>query len=480
MSMGCLDKATKPSAVDGSQMLGHADVAAHRPVSNAILILISLAYLIWLLLQPREAFKGLFATMAWVSVLFAMIRLCAIFTPKPKDHGLAEMSDDLPPYTVLVPLFHEAQMVGQIMRGLDALRYPRDKLDIILITEEVDPLTTQAVAKALQPPFRQIIVPTGTPQTKPRALNFALQTSRGEFVTIYDAEDRPHPDQLLAAIAAFQARPDWAAVQAPLDYYNHDDNWLTRQFALEYAALFHVWIPFLTRLELPFPLGGTSNHMRRAPLDAVGGWDAFNVTEDADLSFRLAANGHVIGYIHPPTEEEAVSRLPDWRLQRARWMKGYIQTWDVHMAKPFAPGGLRGCLRFLTLQLTLGVTLLSVLFYTPVMLGLPIFATVLWWVNVPLDIGLTYSLTFLVSISIGCLIGITGAHRAGKSRLIRPAANMPFYWLLLFTPALRAFSELRSKRFHWHKTQHGVSRPADLTFLQETSLDYVPLRRSAY
>jgi len=215
--------------------------------------------------------------------------------------------------------------------------------------------------------------------------------------------------------------------------------------------------------------------MRRAPLDAVGGWDAFNVTEDADLSFRLAANGHVIGYIHPPT-----SRLPDWRLQRARWMKGYIQTWDVHMAKPFAPGGLRGCLRFLTLQLTLGVTLLSVLFYTPVMLGLPIFATVLWWVNVPLDIGLTYSLTFLVSISIGCLIGITGAHRAGKSRLIRPAANMPFYWLLLFTPALRAFSELRSKRFHWHKTQHGVSRPADLTFLQETSLDYVPLRRSAY
>ena len=459
--------------------LGHANVAAYRPVSNAFMILCALAYLIWLILQPREAFKSLFATMAWISVIFAAFRLVAILTPKPKDHGAAEIAEDLPVYTVLVPLFHEQQMVAQIMRGLDALRYPRDKLDIVLITEEVDPLTTKAVAQVLRPPFRQVVVPKGAPQTKPRALNAALETSVGEFVTIYDAEDRPHPDQLLAAIAAFDARPDWAAVQAPLDYYNHDDNWLTRQFALEYAALFHVWVPFLARLGLPFPLGGTSNHMRRAPLGTVGGWDAFNVTEDADLSFRLAANGHKIGFIHPPTQEEAVSLLPDWRLQRARWIKGYIQTWDVHMASPFAPGGLNGCLRFLTLQLTLGITLLSVLFYTPVILGLPIFAAVLWWVNVPLDIGVTYSLTFLFSISVGCVIGIFGAYRADKPGLIKSTAGMPLYWLLLFTPALRAFSELRHKRFHWHKTRHGVSRPADLKPVPENTTNYVPLRRSA-
>ena len=459
--------------------LGHADVAAYRPVSNALFIICIMAYFAWLCVQPRDAFKSLFAGMAWLSVLFAMVRLTAILTPKPKDTGLAKLTDDLPIYTVLVPLFHEVQMIDQLMHGLEALRYPRDKLDIILITEESDPLTTQAVGKALRPPFRQIIVPKGSPQTKPRALNFALATSNAAYVTIYDAEDRPHPDQLLAAIAAFEARPDWAAVQAPLDYFNHDDNWLTRQFSLEYAALFHVWVPFLTRLELPFPLGGTSNHMRREPLDAVGGWDAHNVTEDADLSFRLAANGHKIGYIHPPTQEEAVSILRDWRLQRARWIKGYIQTWDVHMAKPFAPGGVKGALRFLTLQLTLGITLLSVLFYTPVVLGLPIFAAGLLWVNVPMDIGLTYSLTFIISVSIGCLIGAAGAHRADKPSLIRSVLGMPLYWLLLFSPALRAFSELRHKRFHWHKTRHGVSRPADLTPLPETQLDYVPLRRSA-
>ena len=219
--------------------------------------------------------------------------------------------------------------------------------------------------------------------------------------------------------------------------------------------------------------------MRRAPLDSLGGWDAHNVTEDADLSFRLAAHGHKIGYIHPPTQEEAVSLLPDWRLQRARWMKGYIQTWDVHMTKPFAPGGLRGLLRFFTLQMTLGITLLSVLFYTPVALGLPLFAAILWWVQVPLDLGLTYSLTYIFSISIGCFIGIAGAYRSQKPHLIRSAYMMPLYWLLLFGPVIRAISELKHKRFHWHKTRHGVSRPADLSLQPKTESDYVPLRRFA-
>ena len=457
--------------------IAHADKPAHRPLSKIIFGLCILAYLTWAVFQPRAAFKGLFATAAWISVAYAILRLVAIFTSKPEDYGLAELTEDLPIYTVLVPLFHESQMVPQLMEGLAKLNYPREKLDIILITETVDPMTTIAVGKALRPPFRQIIVPKGTPQTKPRALNFALKSSRGAYATIYDAEDRPHPDQLLAALAAFKARPEWAAVQAPLDYFNHDDNWLTRQFALEYAALFHVWVPFLTRLGLPFPLGGTSNHMRRALLDAIDGWDAHNVTEDADLSFRLAAQGHSIGYIHPPTQEEAICNLQDWRMQRARWMKGFIQTWDVHMAKPWAPGGIAGLLRFFTLQLTLGLTVLSVLFYAPIVLLLPFIALTLWWVSVPLNIGLAYSLTFIFSISIGCLIGTAGAHRAAKPRLIRSTYMMPLYWLLLFEPAIRAFSELKHKRFHWHKTRHGVSRPADLIFTPMAKLDYVPLRR---
>lgn len=459
--------------------LGSAQSAASRPISNGLLILCAVSYFLWFILSPRDAVQTLLATMAWLSVAFAVLRLAACFMTKPKAFPEADMSPELPKYTVLVPLFHEAQMVEQLMAGLEKLRYPFEKLEIILITEDVDPFTTLAVKNALRPPFQHVIVPKGTPQTKPRALNYALESATGAFVTIYDAEDRPHPDQLLAAIGTFRAQPHWAAVQAPLEYFNDQDNWLTRQFALEYAALFHVWIPFLVRLRLPFPLGGTSNHIRREALDEIGGWDAHNVTEDADLSFRLAAYGYDIGYIHPPTQEEAVSIFHDWKFQRARWIKGYIQTWDIHMAKPFAPGGIKGILRFFTLQLTLGITLLSMLFYTPVVLGLPIFACVLWWVGLPLDIGLAYSLTFIFSISIGCLIGMVGSHRAGKPKLIRSALYMPIYWLFLFTPALRAIGELKGKRFLWHKTRHGVSRPKDQTPQPKALEKNVSFRRPA-
>lgn len=411
----------------------------------------------------RQALLSLFTLMAWVSVGFAGLRLMATLTPKPKDEGLAEISDALPHYTVLVPLFHEAQMVPRLMASLAKLRYPSSKLDIVLITEEVDPFTTRAIARALRPPFRHVIVPKGTPQTKPRALNYAMKSCIGDFVTIYDAEDRPHPDQLLAAIKAFQNHPDWAALQAPLDYFNASENWLTRQFALEYAALFHIWVPFLARLGLPFPLGGTSNHMRRAPLDLVGGWDAHNVTEDADLSFRLAANGHKIGYIHPPTLEEAVSLHTAWQDQRARWMKGYVQTWDVHMQQPFKPGGWRGFLRFFTLQLTLGLTLLSALFFTPVIILLTITALALWWIGTPLSVGPVYGLTFAISIFVGCLIGAMGAKRAQIKGLARWTPSMPLYWTLLFWPTIRAFKELcGAQRFHWHKTRHGVSGASDI------------------
>ena len=247
------------------KQLAWADRPTRRPVSNGILALLILCGLAWLAFDFRDAVVGLFATMAWVSVGFAMIRLVACFTPKPKSDGLAELSSDLPRYTVLVPLYHEAAMIGQILNALSRLKYDPTKLEILLITETSDPLTTRAVEQAMTSApaiFRQVIVPLGSPQTKPRALNYAMESATGELVTIYDAEDIPHPDQLLAAVAAFQTRPDVVAVQAPLDYHNAQVNALTRQFGLEYAALFHVWVPFLSRLSLPFPLGGTSNHMR--------------------------------------------------------------------------------------------------------------------------------------------------------------------------------------------------------------------------
>ena len=402
--------------------------------------------------------------MSAISVLAGVWRLllCAV----PRRQPAAALPDDaLPRYTVIIPLFREAHMVPDLVASMLCLDYPRDKLDIVFACEAVDPDTVDAARAVSTPPFRTVVVPPATPggepQTKPRALNAVLGDSHGELVTIYDAEDRPHPAQLRMAASAFAAHPDWAALQAPLDYFNTADSALAAQFGLEYATLFHVLLPGFDRMGLPFPLGGTSNHMRRDALEADGGWDPFNVTEDADLAFRLAATGGRIGWIAPPTQEEACYRLRPWFRQRSRWIKGYMQTWLVHMNAPFA-GGWR---RALMLQLTLGLSLVAITFYAPVILFMGLWALggATGLVDTQMPPVFLGALGF--SLFSGMVAGAVGACRSGQWRLLAHVPLMPLYWLLLFPPLLRALWELRTNPFHWHKTEHGVTgaRPANLS-----------------
>lgn len=453
--------------------IGYANNRAPNIVIQIISLLGLIAFGVGLFFSWSHTLLNITASIALLSVIYAALRLtaCILKTPKPPEN--MEI-DNWPFYTVLVPLFHEANMVPQLMTALSALDYPRDKLEIFMICEAIDPQTIEEVQKRVGGVFHLVIVPPGSPQTKPRALNFAMQRARGEFVTIYDAEDIPHPQQLKAAVRAFRADEKLGAVQAPLDYANANVNALTRQFGLEYAALFHVWVPFLSALNLPFPLGGTSNHMRRTALDAIEGWDSYNVTEDADLSFRLAAIGWQLGYITPPTQEEAVSDFKAWHFQRARWMKGYMQTWQCHMRAPFAPGGFRGFARFFTLQLTLGLTLVSALFHLPVMAGVGIYCFHQYLAGQAIQIPMPFLLSLAISYGAGMMIGAVGALRAGKPALLLSVPFMPLYWFALCAPTLRAFWELRRNPFHWHKTEHGVSPPAtlkpaieDLTYTHE-------------
>ena len=210
--------------------------------------------------------------------------------------------------------------------------YPADRLEIRLALEADDRETIAAArALALDRKYRIVLVPEGGPRTKPRALNYALRFCSGEIITVHDAEDRPHPRQLRTAAESFAAAgPDLACLQAPLNWFNRSECWLTRQFALEYAAHFHALLPLYARLRWPLPLGGTSNHFRAAALRRAGGWDAWNVTEDADLGFRLHALGYRCNVIAPLTLEEAPTRIWPWVCQRSRWLKGYAQTLAVH------------------------------------------------------------------------------------------------------------------------------------------------------
>ena len=430
------------------------------------------ALLLLLLIAIIKSFSGtifkLSASVAALSVGYACLRLMACLTPKPRpDADTPSTAPQIwPYYTVLVPLYREAHMVQTLMDELSKLDYPQDRLEIFMICEASDPATTEAVNRHIRPTFRLITAPPitkgGEPQTKPRALNIALQQANGAFVTIYDAEDIPDPSQLKIAVRQFFKNPKLGALQAPLDYANSEQSWITRQFTLEYAALFHVWLPFLASAGLPFPLGGTSNHMRRTALDGldIGGWDSYNVTEDADLSYRLAANGWELGYITPPTQEEAVSSWRAWHYQRSRWMKGYMQTWLVHMRAPLAPGGWAGLKRFFTLQLTVGLTLVNALFHLPVIITILCFHGYMALSGEPTPIARHFILSLVISYVMGIVIGAVGAYRSGKPHLIITAITMPFYWLALFPPTMRALWELWRAPFLWHKTEHGVMAPA--------------------
>ena len=255
------------------------------------------------------------------------------------DHPLPGLADaDLPAYTIVAPLYREANVAAQLVEALLRVDYPAAKLDIKLVVESDDAPTITALAAIALPPFAQVlVVPPGAPRTKPRALNFALPFASGELIVVFDAEDRPEPGQLRKAAAIFASGPgDLACLQARLSIDNSADSWLTRLFALEYGALFDVVNPGFGILGLPFPLGGTSNHFRTARLREIAGWDAWNVTEDADLGIRLARAGLRVDTFASTTHEEAPAKVGAWLDQRRRWFKGWMQTLVVHARHPAA------------------------------------------------------------------------------------------------------------------------------------------------
>ena len=376
-------------------------------------------------------------------------------TPEPPPLGEAE----LPTYTVIAPLHREAEVVGDLVRALDALDYPRAKLDIKIVIERNDLETLRALARLHLPSRYEIVVaPPGFPTTKPRALNVALAAARGDLVVVYDAEDKPAPDQLRMAAARFAADPTIDCLQARLVIENHADSWLSRIFAVEYGVLFDTLNPGLAALGLPIPLGGTSNHFRIRALRAVGGWDAWNVTEDADLGLRMARFGLRVETLDSDTWEEAPNQFSNWFHQRVRWQKGWLQTLIVHTREP-----LRLC-RELGFRAALGAILVLGGGALGGLLGPLLAAHTLWrslliamtpaahpvlWDDVA-----TYVLALWGAHSLGCHC-VGAVRRRGLGRARDALVGLPPYYALVSLASWAALLELALRPFHWNKTAHG-------------------------
>ncbi len=304
------------------------------------------------------------STLAAVFLAWLGLRLAGAFVePTVCDASPGLPDDALPVYTVIAALYREAASVDGLLTAIERLDYPAEKLDVIVAVEADDCETRAAIAaRNSRIPIAVIPVPTQGPRTKPKALNVALPFARGTFTVIYDAEDRPESNQLRHALQAFRAGgDDLACVQARLCIDNTSDGWLARLFTAEYAGQFDVFLPGLAAMRLPFPLGGSSNHFYTATLREVGGWDPYNVTEDADLGMRLARSGRRSDVIDSTTYEEAPAQFGPWLRQRTRWFKGWMQTWLVHMRQPGRLLRELGPTGFLTFQLIVGGNALAAL-----------------------------------------------------------------------------------------------------------------------
>jgi cellulose synthase/poly-beta-1,6-N-acetylglucosamine synthase-like glycosyltransferase len=347
--------------------------------------------------------------------------------------------------------------------------YPPEKLDVIIAVEADDHATRAALAARRCPiPISVIPVPVAGPRTKPKALNVALPFARGTFTVIYDAEDRPEVDQLRSALRAFRAGGKrLACVQARLCIDNTADSMLARLYTAEYAGQFDVFLPGIAALRLPLPLGGSSNHFRTASLCDVGGWDAYNVTEDADLGLRLARFGYRTGVISSSTYEEAPARLGPWLRQRTRWFKGWIQTWLVHMREPrrlLRDLGLPG---FLSFQLIVGGNVLAALVH-PLFMGGLIYSILsgdpMWRGNglaVTLLAAL-YGTTIVIGYLTSAFLGWLGLARRGLLATSWVLLLTPLHWLLLSLAAWRGFYQLIVSPYVWEKTEHGLAKNSRL------------------
>lgn len=382
--------------------------------------------------------------------------------PDAHDDLVTPLAEDsvLPVYSVLVPLRDEAHMVGQLAGALRALDYPAEKLDIKFVVETDSPETIAAVQRELwDGRFEQVIVPHAAPHTKPKALNFALPLVRGTHVVVYDAEDVPASDQLRKAATLFIREPEVACIQAELVAENAGENALTALFAAEYGGLFGIMLPALAHWGFPMPLGGTSNHFRVEVLRALGGWDAFNVTEDADIGVRLARWRAKTRTMRSQTLEEAPVSLRAWMRQRTRWMKGWMQTFLVHNRRPGQLLDDIGPKNFLAFQVYIGGIILTPPLHTLFMLAVAA-RFVIPGEHPQLSDPLVFLQYFILATGYlsAVALSINGMMRLGHSRLLKYQLLLPIYWALMGIASFRAAYELVFRPYFWAKTSHGKSR----------------------
>lgn len=448
------------------------DWSAHVPIYNRQKIVVVLLFLLLIVAgirAPGTVARGLVLICTLFYVVLSVYKLWVVRASIGRKAEVRISAAELaalperawPVYSILIPMYNEPEVVPQMVAALKAMDYPDECKDVQFLLEEDDEATV-AVANAQDMPdsFRITVAPDSFPRTKPKVCNIGLARAKGECLVIYDAEDKPDADQLKKAVLAFERLPDnVACVQSCLNFYNPRQNLLTRWFTAEYSAWFDLNLPGLSAIEAVIPLGGTSNHFKTGVLRELLGWDAYNVTEDCDLGVRLCRGGHFTRVLKTTTWEEACSSFRFWIKQRTRWLKGYIQTYMVHMRHPVKLFRELGPMNFLHFQLNIGGIVVSFLI-NPFFWSL---ATI-WFIWRPVLLSSLFpgpvfalgALCLFVGNFVFVYINLLACYRRGYDDLLKYALLSPLYWMMMSYSGWRAFLQFFSNPFYWEKTQHGL------------------------
>lgn len=440
----------------------------YQKVGVAALLLILVLSFVTHPLDTAKVVVAILSFIYFVDVIFNLFLILKSLRQPPEistsDEEIQELDNrKLPIYTILCPLYREAHVIPQFLTAIQQLDWPKKKLDVQLLLEEDDLESIEAVKEMKLPSYvRAVVVPNSQPKTKPKACNYGLSLAKGEYVVIYDAEDAPDPLQLKKSYIAFQkVGPNIKCLQAKLNYYNPHQNWLTRLFTAEYSLWFDVILTGLQSIETTIPLGGTSNHFRTADLLMLQGWDPFNVTEDCDLGVRLFNQGYKTAIINSTTLEEANSNFKNWLRQRSRWIKGYMQTYLLHMRNPVGLIKNQGIHAFL-FQITIGGKI-SFILINPILWVLTIAYFVLYAYVGPSIEALYPSVIFYMAVT-SLLFGnfmfiyyyMIGCAKREHWGLMKWVYLIPLYWLMVSIAGVIALYQLIVKPHYWEKTIHGL------------------------
>jgi len=453
--------------------LSHTNSAIKTVTRGQKLMLLSLGILFFIglifnTLTTVIILMGILTTIYFIDVVFSTYVLLKslhqetdIIVPEKVLKALKDTS--LPTYTILCPMYKEAQILPHFIESINRLDWPKEKLEVLLLLEEDDQSTINtAYAMNLPSHFKIVVVPHSFPKTKPKACNYGLSVATGEYVVIYDAEDRPDPLQLKKVYTTFLALPkNYGCIQCKLNYFNPHHNLLTRLFTAEYSLWFDVTLPGLQSIEGIIPLGGTSNHFRRADLLEFEAWDPFNVTEDCDLGVRLFKAGKKTAIVDSVTLEEANSNVKNWIRQRSRWVKGYFQTYLVHMRNPIQLFKNHKE-HALIMQLVIGMRMTFMLI-NPFLWAMTI-AYFLLYNSVGATIESFFPTFIFYMACFSLVVGnfayiynyMIGCAARGHWDLIKFVFFIPFYWFIMSIAAVVALWQLITKPHYWEKTNHGL------------------------